>query len=49
MSFLKGDLMYIIDDKDDDWWYARKKDGGEEGNIPSKYVTEYKSYLHAEK
>jgi hypothetical protein len=38
---MKGDLMYIIDHKHDDWWWARKKDGGEEGCIPSNYVTEY--------
>jgi hypothetical protein len=49
LSFTKGDLMYIIDHKDGDWWYARKKDSGEEGYIPSNYVTEYMSGLHAEK
>ena len=49
MSFMKGDLMYIIDNKDDDWWYASKKDGEEEGYIPSNYVTEYGSDLFAEK
>jgi hypothetical protein len=41
--------MYIIDHKHDDWWWARKKNGGEEGFIPSNYVTEYRSSLHAEK
>ena len=41
--------MYIIDDKDDDWWWARKKDGGQEGFVPSNYVTEYGSGLHDEK
>ena len=43
LSFMKGDLMYIINDKQDKWWFARKKDGGEEGYIPSNFVTEYKS------
>ena len=38
--------MYIIDGEDD-WWLARKKDGGEEGYIPSNFVTEHKSSLHA--
>jgi hypothetical protein len=49
LSFMKGDLMYIIDHKDDDRWYARKKDGGEEGCIPSNYVIEYKSEFRAER
>ena len=46
---MKGDLIYIIDDKDDDRWWARKKDGGEEGYIPSKYVIDYMSDLRAKK
>ena len=49
LSFLKGDLMYIIDKKDDGWWWARLKDGGEEGYVPSNHVTDYRSALHAEK
>jgi fyn-related kinase len=49
LSFMKGDLMYIVDDNDDDWWWARKKDGGEEGFIPSNYVAEYRSDSLAEK
>jgi hypothetical protein len=49
LSFMKGDLMYIIDHKDDNWWWARKKEGGEGGYIPSNHVTEYMSGLHAEK
>jgi uncharacterized protein YaiE (UPF0345 family) len=48
LSFMKGDLMYIIDGSDN-WWYAKKKDGEEEGYIPSNHVTEYRSGLHAEK
>jgi hypothetical protein len=43
LSFMKGDLMYIVNNTEGDWWYARKKDGGEEGYIPSSYVTEYVS------
>jgi hypothetical protein len=43
LSFMKGDLMYIINDKDDGWPYARKKDGGEGGYIPRNYVAEYES------
>ena len=42
LSFMKGDLIYIINNEEGDWWYARKKDG-EEGYIPSYYVTEYTS------
>ena len=49
LSFMKGDLIYIINDKDDDWWWARKKDGGEEGYVPSNYVTDYMSDLYAKK
>ena len=40
--------MYIIND-DDDWWWARLKDSGEEGYIPSNYVTEYWNGLYTEK
>jgi hypothetical protein len=47
LSFMKGDLMYIIDDSDD-WWYAKKKDNEEEGYIPSNYVSECGSGLYAE-
>ena len=51
LSFMKGDLMYIINDIDGDWWWARRKDGREEGYIPSNYVTvtEYMSDFHAQK
>jgi hypothetical protein len=48
LSFMKDDLMYIIDDRTD-WWYAKKKDGGEEGYVPSNHVTEYRSEFCAEK
>ena len=41
LSFMKGNLMYIINDHDDDWWFACMKDSGKEGYIPSNYVTEY--------
>jgi hypothetical protein len=40
---MKGDLMYLINDEDDYWWWVCKKNGGEEGYIPSNYVTEYVS------
>jgi hypothetical protein len=43
LSFMKGDLMYIINHVNNDWWYARKKFSGEEGYIPSNYVTKYTS------
>jgi hypothetical protein len=49
MSFMKGDLMYVLSNNDGDWWYARLKDGEEEGYVPSNYVTEYRSGLYAEK
>jgi hypothetical protein len=49
LSFMKGDLMYIIDHINDDRWYARKMYGGEEGCIPSNYVTEYRSDFRTEK
>jgi hypothetical protein len=49
LSFMKGDLMYIINNTNGDWWYAKKKDGGKQGYIPSNYVTEYRSGLRAEK
>jgi hypothetical protein len=48
LSFMKGDLMYIINN-DGDWWHARTKDGKEEGFIPNNYVAEYRSGLHAKK
>ena len=40
LSFKRGDLMYIIDDKKQ-WWFARMKDSGKEGYIPINYVAEY--------
>ena len=48
LSFVKGDLMYIINADDGDWWFARMKDSGKEGYIPSNYVTEYGSGFKAE-
>ena len=42
LSFKKGDLMYIINSDEGDWWHAHSKNSGNEGYIPSNYVTEYK-------
>ena len=46
LAFKKGDLMYILTPviitDDDIWWFAHLKDSGEEGYIPSNYVTKYK-------
>eukprot|EP00092_Neocalanus_flemingeri_P029867 GFUD01032432.1.p1 GENE.GFUD01032432.1~~GFUD01032432.1.p1 ORF type:complete len:220 (-),score=76.73 GFUD01032432.1:141-800(-) len=36
LSFLAGDILYILDQSEDDWWKARCK--GKEGLIPSNLV-----------
>ena len=41
--------MYIISTDEDDRWFACLKDSGEEGYIPSNYVTEYWNGLYTEK
>ncbi|XP_064625819.1 proto-oncogene tyrosine-protein kinase Yrk-like isoform X1 [Lineus longissimus] len=38
LTFKKGDIMEIIDDKDRDWWLARHMSHRSEGYIPSNYV-----------
>ena len=40
LSFKKGDLMYIISSDEGDWWFARLKDSGEEGYVPSNYLSQ---------
>ena len=39
LSFKKGDLLYIINKDEGDWWFAKAKETGQEGYIPSNYVT----------
>ena len=39
LDFKKGELLYIIDTSDD-WWFAKAKHSGQEGYVPSIYVTE---------
>ena len=44
ISFKKGDLLYVLStDESEHWWLARAKHSGQEGYIPSNYITEYKS------
>jgi len=39
LSFKKGDLLLILDDKGPDWWFARSLNGtNKEGYIPRNYV-----------
>ncbi|KAK7099624.1 tyrosine-protein kinase Fyn-like isoform X1 [Littorina saxatilis] len=39
LTFQKGDLMELLDDKSDtSWWLARHMEGTEEGYVPSNYV-----------
>ena len=40
LTFVKGDLMYIISTDEGDWWYAQHKMTGAQGFIPSNYVAE---------
>jgi len=44
LSVKKGTLFYIIEGKklNLDWWYARAKDSGEEGYVPSNFLSEEK-------
>ena len=41
LSFKEGDLLYFISVEEEGWWFARSKDTGQEGYIPSNFVTEY--------
>jgi len=43
LGFKEGDLLYILNKDDTDWWFAKAKHSGQEGYIPSNYVTEHKS------
>ena len=43
-NFNKGDLLYILS-TDKDKWHVRAKHSGQEGYIPSSYVTEYKVWI----
>ena len=46
LNFIKGDLLYIVNNEGD-WWYAKSKQTGQEGYIPRNYVAKYNS-LNAE-
>jgi len=43
LSFGYGDVMRVTSQLDDGWWSARLVKTGAEGEIPSNYVTEFKS------
>ena len=38
MTFVKGDVMEIVDDTDPDWWLAKNINSGATGHIPRNYV-----------
>ena len=38
MTFVKGDIMEIVDDTDPDWWLAKNINSGATGHIPRNYV-----------
>ena len=38
MTFVKGDIMEIVDDSDPDWWLAKNLNSGAAGHIPRNYV-----------
>ena len=40
LSFNKGDLLYIIHTDKKDRWFARCKGNGQEGYVPTNYVTQ---------
>ena len=48
LSFKNRDLLYITNMDDRDWWYAISKRTGQEGYIPSNYVTEFQCQLDTE-
>ena len=43
LSFRKGEILEILNDKQGDWWLARSKTTKAEGYIPSNYVARVKS------
>ena len=48
LSFKNRDLLYITNVDDGDWWYAISKRTGQEGYIPSNYVTKFHCQLDTE-
>jgi len=40
LSFMKGDILAIVDQSDANWWQARSVEGGETGLIPSQMLEE---------
>ncbi len=43
LGFRRNNLLFIINTDDEDWWFARSKETGEEGYIPSNYVSKANS------
>ena len=43
LSFGYGDVMRVTSQHDDGWWSARLVKTGNEGEVPSNYVAEFKS------
>ena len=47
LSFKRNDQLCIIYADDEDWWFARCMETGEEGFIPSNYITEVTLPIYA--
>ena len=43
LGFKRNDLLCIINTDDEDWWFACSKETGDQGYIPSNYVTKANS------
>ena len=39
LGFKKGELLYVLDTSDGGWWFAKSKYSGQEGYVPSNYLT----------
>ena len=40
LSFVKGDLFYVLNSVDGDWWLVRAKDSSQEGYIPNNFIVQ---------
>ena len=47
LAFRVGDELVVVNTDDKDWWIARSQVTGEEGYIPSNYVTEFTYPIYA--
>uniref|UniRef100_A0AC35U329 Tyrosine-protein kinase n=1 Tax=Rhabditophanes sp. KR3021 TaxID=114890 RepID=A0AC35U329_9BILA len=40
LSFVKGDIMYLLDNGNNDWWFVEHVKGGNTGYVPRNFVAQ---------